>query len=879
MFMTDLIDKTKERSIADLALFINNKPEEKQALYSMLLGAGASVSSGIKTGQELVEEWLRHIYRKYNSSTENISLDDIRKYLKENCYDWYKPDNEYASLFGKIYDLPYQRRNFIEREVNEASEPSIGYQYLNRLAATETIDTFFTTNFDDLLEQAMSPYNDIKRPIVCAHDSSIFNISVRSKRTKIIKLHGDFLFNDLKSTKNELTQLTTNMKNKFEEFLKTYGLIVVGYAGNDDSIMSVLNDLVKKEEYLNNGIYWCIKKSDFAENKISSKLIELLKHPKVYYVLINDFDTFAAELCHLILTEDRNEVIQLGTQLIARMSKQTEYFTAQKEKYNDCFYIVNDINNHLSGNDANKHNNISNYDENIDKPNKEYKNEIIAPEEQDIRLLIKNRQYAEALELIDKNIDINDLPSFLYNKYMYYKISCYVDLENKEEAIKNIDTIIAYNNKYRRDSNIPYLVKKANLTASYDKKLELLESAYEQDKSDFNILNSIAECKINMGNMNDSLYEEINQLYNKSISIESSAENYAYLDKLDFVIKYHRKKDEINSTCDKIINDLSSKDMFSHVVFKAKIEKIFAEIKSGNKDKEQGVSELGNIFEDYIENNCIYERNLFYLLEYLSILSKLKLNNHLNTLFKKYDKTYSDSAAYIVQKARCAITNYYNPDLAIEIIENIDDRVLKVSGRQRIKYYALYLRLLFIKKEYAKAIKIINEQPDANTLMKLSTYTDNLFYYDKNKFLEKIMADFENSCKRTDDYIDYTYNLLRLEEYDEIYNIYQELINSPPNCNIDKTSPTILINYNLAKKLRKNPSKIRENNLENILNRQEDSLEKAAAYVLLDDTANAMKILKKKVEEDYMMYYRLQEMPVFAPINFDELKKETSAIC
>ena len=871
--MTITIDKSKERKIKDLALFINNKPEsEKQPLYSILLGAGASFSSGIKTGQHLVEQWLRKIYQNYNNQNGNITTNEIRTYLKNNCQEWYNPDNEYASLFGKIYDLPSQRRNFIEREVGNANEPSIGYRYLNRLAAEEIIDTFFTTNFDDLLEQAMSPFNDIKRPIVCAHDSSIFNISVRSNRTKIIKLHGDFLFKNLKSSSNEVEKLDKNTKDKFEEFLKIYGLIVVGYAGNDNSIMDVLIDLVKKDEYLNNGIYWCIKKSDFEENKLSPKLKELLTYNKAYYILIDDFDTFAAELTHLSLGQ---ETVQIGTQLSARQSKETNFLTSQKEKYSNCNYIVNDINYFLERNNpSNKIDNISTYEENIDKKQNEYKNEFIAPEEQDIRLLIKNKQYAEAIEIIDKNININNMPSFLYNRFMDYKIACYIDLEKKDEAIKNLNTIIAYNETNKKDSNIPYLVKKANLVSSYDDKLELLETAYSKDKSDYNILNSIAECKIGKGTINDSIYEEINQIYDKSISIENTSDNDAYLDKLYFVSKFSNKPEEVTKTCDQIINDLGEKDLYSHVVFKAKIEKIYREIKNGANTDENKIRELKDIFDIYIENNYIYERNVYYVVEYMKILSKLNKKDFLEELFKNFDTKYDDSIIYIVQKARCAINNFYNVDMAMKIMENIDSRILKVLGRERIRYYSLYLRLLLIKKEYNKAIKIINKQPDAKTLMQLDTYMDNLYYHDKDKFLEKTISDFEKSNKTTDDYISYTYNLLKLEEYDEIYETYQKQINNVSNTNVDKTNPIIIINYSLAKKQKKIPSKIRENNLEDILKQKEETLEKAAAQILLGDISSATKILKKKIDEEYMMYYRLQIMPVFKPINFSEFKKE-----
>ena len=35
------------------------------------------------------------------------------------------------------------------------------------------------------------------------------------------------------------------------------GLIVIGYAGNDDSVMKVLEDNIDNKDFLSKGIYWC----------------------------------------------------------------------------------------------------------------------------------------------------------------------------------------------------------------------------------------------------------------------------------------------------------------------------------------------------------------------------------------------------------------------------------------------------------------------------------------------------------------------------------------------------------------------------------------------------------------------------------------------
>ncbi len=77
--------KEKERTIEELALFVKNKSDEKQSLYCMLLGAGASKSSGIRTGQELVNGWrdlfCEKIIKDLPNKLNNMTIDEKKKLL------------------------------------------------------------------------------------------------------------------------------------------------------------------------------------------------------------------------------------------------------------------------------------------------------------------------------------------------------------------------------------------------------------------------------------------------------------------------------------------------------------------------------------------------------------------------------------------------------------------------------------------------------------------------------------------------------------------------------------------------------------------------------------------------------------------------------
>lgn len=275
----------KEKKISDLVRFLSIRCDETPN-YSLLMGAGCSITSGIKSETQLINDWKKEIIEYADDYDTSITSDEY--FEKQN---WFDERNPYSSLFEKRYDLQRQRRAFVENEVANKN-PSIGYAYLVKLIENNYFNAIFTTNFDDLLNEAFYRFSNV-RPVVCAHDSAITSITVTSKRPKIIKLHGDYLFEDIKSTLRETESLEGNMKNKFIEFSKDYGLIVVGYAGNDRSIMDILSFLLKKEEFFKNGIYWCIRKGD--EN-ISDDLKKLLWKDKVFFIQIEGFDELMAEL-------------------------------------------------------------------------------------------------------------------------------------------------------------------------------------------------------------------------------------------------------------------------------------------------------------------------------------------------------------------------------------------------------------------------------------------------------------------------------------------------------------------------------------------------------------------------------------------------------
>jgi hypothetical protein len=249
--------------------------------YCLFLGAGASVTSHVSPASTMIKAW-RSIYKDIHNEKELI-----------NSF-WYNKPEEYSVLFETLYDQPSQRREYIEGCLSEAS-PSWGYIYLVNLINHNVFNTIFTTNFDDLINESCYTFSRKLRPLVAAHDSSIKSVRITSDRPKIIKLHGDFLFDSIKNTVRELESLEENMKNKFSQYASEFGLIVMGYAGNDRSIMDTLRDLLNHESNFKHGIYWCVRKG-FDLSKAPSDLQNLVRFSNFYLVEIEGFDQALAEI-------------------------------------------------------------------------------------------------------------------------------------------------------------------------------------------------------------------------------------------------------------------------------------------------------------------------------------------------------------------------------------------------------------------------------------------------------------------------------------------------------------------------------------------------------------------------------------------------------
>src|SRR3989338_8665971 len=232
--------------------------------FAFLLGAGASRQSGIITAGEMIRFFKDQIVTE--CCPEDRKTDEEKeKWLKEQ--DWYNKDgSEYSKLFEKYEPKEIGRQRYIE-SIIEGKTTSFGYVVLANLMASNYVNTIITTNFDDLTYSACTSFTSI-RPIVYAYGVLASEMRVTAPRAKILKLHGDYLYSAVKNTDREIATQDPNMARQVSQVLGEYGLVVVGYSGNDESVMNILSQISDK-----NDLYWCVRR-DAEPNKRVKDLLD-----------------------------------------------------------------------------------------------------------------------------------------------------------------------------------------------------------------------------------------------------------------------------------------------------------------------------------------------------------------------------------------------------------------------------------------------------------------------------------------------------------------------------------------------------------------------------------------------------------------------------
>ncbi len=271
--------------------------------YDLLLGSGASVNSGIPTGGELIWHFKREIFcvekgihtDKYRDLQIEANRKQIQQYFEDRGDGDKEIKNEYSHYFEECYPDPLVREEYIKKLVRD-KKPSIGFLCLSALISNAKINTIWTTNFDDLTEKALNKL-DVSCSLISPENSNSVNKYKEDDLPKIVKLHGDFRYDNLQNTDDELQQLENNLQGYLLDSARSKGLIVLGYSGSDKSIMDTLKKALEHNNAFPKGLIWCIPKGITPSNELVELIVKANEiNKRSGFIEIDNFDYFMYEM-------------------------------------------------------------------------------------------------------------------------------------------------------------------------------------------------------------------------------------------------------------------------------------------------------------------------------------------------------------------------------------------------------------------------------------------------------------------------------------------------------------------------------------------------------------------------------------------------------
>jgi len=446
--------------------FCENIREEKK--YCFILGAGASKPSGIRTGGELVQVWMKELGGMYS----NEELDDWKNKEKISSSDL-------ASSYSKIYDKRFELDKkegfaFLEKEM-DGKEPSCGYSVLAQILDQKPHKIVITTNFDSLTENALFIYTQ-KKPLVVVHESLANYITPLSTRPIIVKVHRDLFFSP-KSESDQTNDLADNFKKNLASIFKYYTPLVIGYGGNDGSLMGFLETL----EEIEGGIFWFYREAD---GELNHRIQQVIEKNKGYAIPIRGYDELMIQIGNKLKLE------RLDKKIVEIAEKRAKNYREQIENVNKKEAEDTETKEALSGI--------------ISRGEKDWwYYELSASKQKDPDK--KEEIYKEGLKKIPESHQ-------LYNNYANFLYTIGKDYDKAEEFYKKvIDIKPNHVNNLGSYANFLYEIRK-----DYDKAEELYKKVIELDPENANHVGNyirllIAQGKLEKAGENIPKAFELNQ--------------------------------------------------------------------------------------------------------------------------------------------------------------------------------------------------------------------------------------------------------------------------------------------------------------------------------------------------------------------------------
>lgn len=290
--------------------------------FAFILGSGASFSSNIPTGKDLAQSWLRDLHLR--ECTNGAPVEDwvTSSGIIEGDLTYERAAEFYPQIFERRFRGD-RESGYAELEKHmDGKTPSLGYTLLAEIIQETRHKVVITTNFDNLVADALSMHAH-KSPLVVAHESLVGFVRPQLRRPLVAKIHRDLYLNPI-NDQDGISNLEEGWKHALKKLFQHFTPIVIGYGGNDGSLMGLLNSLAPDD--IAGRMVWCYKEGA----SIPPLAQQVLTRHDGIKVSIAGFDEFMLQLAgKLVPGFDLNRISErteeLGKKSAERYRKQAEH--------------------------------------------------------------------------------------------------------------------------------------------------------------------------------------------------------------------------------------------------------------------------------------------------------------------------------------------------------------------------------------------------------------------------------------------------------------------------------------------------------------------------------------------------------------------------
>ena len=205
-------------------------------VYAVLVGSGVSRSAKIPTGWDITLDLVRKLAQLCDETCEP---DPARWYQSK-----FEKEADYSDLLDELAKTPAERQQLLrgywepndrEREEGE-KQPTAAHRAIAALAAQGFIRVILTTNFDRLVETALTD-EGVAPTILSSPDQVQGALPLIHTRCCVFKMHGDYLDTRIRNTPAELDGYPPEFDQLLDRIFDEFGLIVCGWSAEWDGAL------------------------------------------------------------------------------------------------------------------------------------------------------------------------------------------------------------------------------------------------------------------------------------------------------------------------------------------------------------------------------------------------------------------------------------------------------------------------------------------------------------------------------------------------------------------------------------------------------------------------------------------------------------------